>query len=321
MAVVSLPGIITAPIMGVTADRMGRRTAITLCLLLAGVGGLCAGFSSQMSTLLIFRLVQGIGSAGLVYLPMVLIGDHWEGSQRSRYIGWNAATLTAAIALTPFLSGLIAGIWSWRSSFVLFGSALIMVYPAMRWLPNRRIADSGLREQWIGAMPVLKSPHVLTVMALAVLLFMIVFGVKYTTLPVSLSIDYGLPPFTRGLLLSIPSITSTFGGLMMGRIHNRIGKIPTLVVGFACYGIATILFSTAPSLTVLVMAAVIFGVATEPRFLPWTKPWLAPGRPTLEARSSACTEGRSESGKHWAPLVRVVPSLRLALLPHSCWVA
>ena len=46
------------------------------------------------------RLLLGFGSAGLINLAVVMIGDNWSGADRTRMIGRNSAVLTTGLA-TP----------------------------------------------------------------------------------------------------------------------------------------------------------------------------------------------------------------------------
>ncbi len=104
LSAATLPGIVLAPVIGVLADRFGRREVLIPCLVLFGVAGTLNALAPSFTVLLILRFMQGIGSAGLVNLAVVLIGDHWEGVDRARTMGHNAAALTTALAILPPLA-------------------------------------------------------------------------------------------------------------------------------------------------------------------------------------------------------------------------
>lgn len=75
----TLPGIVLAPVIGLLADRYGRREVLVPCLVLFGISGGLGAAAPSVGALILLRLLQGVGSAGLVNLAVVLIGDHWEG--------------------------------------------------------------------------------------------------------------------------------------------------------------------------------------------------------------------------------------------------
>ncbi|NIR44613.1 MAG: MFS transporter, partial [Gemmatimonadetes bacterium] len=68
-------GIVVAPIVGIIADRLGRRTVLTACLMIFGLFGGLSALAPSFEFLLLARFAQGVGSAGLINLAVVLIGD------------------------------------------------------------------------------------------------------------------------------------------------------------------------------------------------------------------------------------------------------
>src|SRR5262245_44076840 len=126
----ALPGVVMAPVIGVLADRFGRRRVLVPCLVCFGVFGLASAFSQSYAMLLGLRLAQGLGAAGLVNLAVVLIGDHWTGIERARLIGYNAAVLTVSIAVVPAIGGALADLGTWRWSFAPYSLALLTAVAA-----------------------------------------------------------------------------------------------------------------------------------------------------------------------------------------------
>jgi MFS transporter, ACDE family, multidrug resistance protein len=63
-----LPGVLMAPIIGVLADRYGRRQILVPCLVLFGVAGGLSAVAVDFRLLLLARFLQGVGGAGLINL-------------------------------------------------------------------------------------------------------------------------------------------------------------------------------------------------------------------------------------------------------------
>src|SRR5690606_12329211 len=97
----STAGILMAPVVGILADRFGRRVVLTVCLAVFGTFGGVAALAPSFEVLLLARFMQGFGSAGLINLAVVLIGDHWSGAERTRIVGRNSAVLTVGLAAMP----------------------------------------------------------------------------------------------------------------------------------------------------------------------------------------------------------------------------
>src|SRR5205085_1519140 len=106
VAAASLPGVVVAPIIGLGADRFGRRAVVLPCLVVFGLGGMAAMLAGSFPVLLAARLLQGFGAAGLVNLAVVMIGDRYDDpAERAAAIGRNGAVLTVGLAVLPALGG------------------------------------------------------------------------------------------------------------------------------------------------------------------------------------------------------------------------
>lgn len=194
----ALPGIVVAPLIGVLADRFGRRKVLTPCLVVFGIGGGMAALAPSFALLLTFRLVQGVGGAGLINLAVVIIGDFWTGNERARLVGRNAATLTISLAIFPALGGLLTEIGGWRLSFAPYPLALVTALLVWRLLPEIDLhpqphVTAQLRE----AAKVLRRPLLALATVAAFGVFFLIFGLYLTVLPVLLEDRFGLSAGAR----------------------------------------------------------------------------------------------------------------------------
>jgi ACDE family multidrug resistance protein len=260
----ALPGVLMAPLIGVLSDRFGRRQVVLPCLVGFGVFGLLGALAPSFGVLLALRLVQGVASAGLINLAVVIIGDHWDGLARAKAIGQNAAALTVALAVFPALGGVLAGTWGWEASFLPYGFGLVTAVAVARVLPKGRPtvgAGRTVRQQVSEAWVVIKQPLVLAVTALGFVVFFVIFGLFLTVLPVHLDEDLGVGATGRGLVLAVPAITSTVVALNLGRLRARFGGRVLVLAGTVVYAVGFVAIGLAPSVAVLVVAALFYGLA------------------------------------------------------------
>lgn len=260
----ALPGVLMAPAIGVLADRFGRRQVLLPCLVGFGVFGLLGAIAPTFGVLLVLRLVQGIASAGLINLAVVIIGDHWQGLARAKAIGQNAASLTVALAVFPALGGWLAGTWGWQASFLPYGFGLLTAVAVARVLPKGRpeigagrTVGRQISEAWV----VLKQPLVLAVTVLGFVVFFVIFGLFLTVLPVHLDEQLGVGATGRGLVLAVPALTSTVVALNLGRLRARFGGRVLVLVGTVVYALGFVAIGLAPTLAPLVVAALFYGLA------------------------------------------------------------
>ena len=257
----ALPGIVVAPLIGVLADRFGRRRVLVPCLVVYGVFGGLAGLAPSFALLLLFRLLQGIGGAGLINLAVVIIGDHWTGTERARLIGRNSATLTISLAVFPAVGGLLAEIGGWRLSFAPYPIALVTAACVWRMLPDIALAPQPqVSSQLRDAGRVMRQPLLLRATFAATAVFFLIFGLYLTVLPVLLENRFGLGAGARGLVLAAPALTSTAAALSVGRLRTGYGGRALVVLGSLCFAVAFVVIGLAPALWVLVVGGLIYGL-------------------------------------------------------------
>ncbi len=96
---------------GVLSDKIGRKSAILIGLIIFGVGSIIAGMADDIYTLLIGRFLQGAGAIGSVIIAM--ISDHVKEEERGHAMAIMgmviALAFTAAMVFGP-LVGSIAGV-------------------------------------------------------------------------------------------------------------------------------------------------------------------------------------------------------------------
>ena len=264
----TLPGILMAPVIGVLADRHGRRAVLVPCLVGFGVFGVLNGFAPTWETLLLFRLLQGVGGAGLINLAVVLISDHWSGIERARRVAQNAAVLTVSLAVFPPIGGGLTELGGWRLSFAPYGLALLTAATIWRRLdPARPSQPPTMRAQLGAARAAVRHRDVLGSISMGGVVFVLIFGLFLTAMPVHLEREFGLSAGLRGLIVAAPAASSTIAALRLGIWRGRHGAVAVLVTAGTLFVVAFVLIGVAPSLPVLVVGTTLYGLG-EGIFIP-----------------------------------------------------
>ncbi len=260
VAASTLPGIVMAPLIGLLAARHGRRRVLLPCLVAFGTFGVASAFATSFGMLVGLRLAQGVGSAGLINLAVVIIGDHWDGEERTRLIGRNAAVLTASLAIIPPIGGLLGALGGWRLAFAPYGVGLVTAAILWRRLPSVvPSTPTTMGNQLREALGFVRRPEVSSSMVLGFAIFVLIFGLLLTVLPVHLEERFGLGAAERGLVLALPAATSTLGALLLGRLRARHGGHRVVAAAIASFAVAFVAIGAAPALVVLVAGALLFG--------------------------------------------------------------
>ena len=257
----AVPGILVAPAVGFLADRYGRRRILLPCLVIFGVFGLAAGFSPTLGWLLAARIAQGVGAAGLINLAVVLIVDHWDGLDRAALIGQNSAVITVAVAVYPVLGGGITDLFGWRWVFAIYAIPLVVAgLVGLHLVADEPVQSGKVRDQVRAALVEVRRPVTGTVIVLGAIVFLLIFGLFLSLMPIHMDQKFGLGPTQRGLVAAVPALSSTVSSLLVARARTRVHGGWLVYAGMFVFA-ATFVIMGVASLWVLVAAAALYGLA------------------------------------------------------------
>ncbi len=257
----TLPGVVLAPVLGVLADYFGRKRILVPSLFLFAIAGTACFFARSFSTLLVLRVFQGIGGASLGSINITIIGDLYSGRQRAEAMGLNASILSIGTASYPAIGGALA-ILGWNYPFALPIVALpvgIIVLVSLR-NPEPR-AHQGLKEYLGSTWTYLKNIRTVGLFTAGVLTFVILYGAFLTYFTLLLDESFGASSFVIGLVMSGMSLATAAVSSQLGRLNRRFSLGTIIKLAFAGYALALVLMPFMPSLWLLLVPVLIFGVA------------------------------------------------------------
>ena len=261
VAAASVPGIFLAPIIGFAADRWGRRPILTMCLIIFGTGGVLTAIAPNFAVLVATRFLLGIGSAGLINLGVVLIGDHFDGEERTKWIGRNAAMLTVGLAIIPLVSGVIGEFFSWRVATVGYGFGFISAAYAWNTLRNEPTrSPQPLKSQLSGVGTAMKTPVIATTILVGTISFAVVFGVFLTAMPNHLETRFSMTSGWRGFMISVPALSSALVGFNLGRIRKRVNVRWALAASSSAWAIGMLFIGWAQVIPLLLLGTLCYGL-------------------------------------------------------------
>ncbi|MGK5081105.1 MDR family MFS transporter [Janthinobacterium sp. HLX7-2] len=107
----------TMPLYGKLADQYGRRPMIFTALLTFLLGSVLCGLAQNMTQLIIFRAIQGLGAGGFMPLAQIIIGDIVPPAERGKRQGMVPIVFAVTSVLGPVLGGVITDALSWHWIF------------------------------------------------------------------------------------------------------------------------------------------------------------------------------------------------------------
>lgn len=136
---------VAIPFYGRLADRFGARRLFIFGLGLFGVGSLICAVAPGFETLLIARVIQGLGGAAFPGLGMTLASRAFPPERRGTALGYIAATMGIGAAVGPMVGGIAADLVSWRLLFFASALAIVVVPAARAVLPREDVeADASV---------------------------------------------------------------------------------------------------------------------------------------------------------------------------------
>jgi AAHS family 4-hydroxybenzoate transporter-like MFS transporter len=129
--------LVGALLFGPVADRIGRRSVIMICTALFGVMTLVTACSTDVTELLIFRFVTGIGLGGAMPNAIALTAEYCPQRRRATLV----MVMFTGFSLGSFAGGILAAFliedFGWRSVWYVGGALPVLLLPLQyRALPE-----------------------------------------------------------------------------------------------------------------------------------------------------------------------------------------
>ena len=103
------------------ARKLGRKTFFLICLALFTLSSVLCGYAWSLNSLLLFRILQGLGGGGMVPVSQSILADAFPPQKRAQAFALFGVAVGVAPVVGPTLGGWLADNWSWQWCFLING--------------------------------------------------------------------------------------------------------------------------------------------------------------------------------------------------------
>lgn len=245
------------------SEAWGRKPIMSASLLLSSLIVIITAFSPTFSSLLGFRILQGIVLAGLPAIAMAYLGEEVDsrslGIAMGIYISGNSIGGMAGRIIT----GSITDLFSWRIAMGTIGviSLILSIWfwfhlPNSRYFVPKPLKLKALSKSLVGH---LKDPALLCLFCIAFILM----G-SFVTLYNYIGFELLAPPYRLSQTIVgwifIVYLTGTFSSTWMGRLSDSLGRKKVLWIGLVIMAAGAIVTLASPLvLKIIGIAVFTFG--------------------------------------------------------------
>ncbi len=248
--------IIFSIVCGKLVGKWSKKTVVIIGLLIYGVVGIMPGFAQGINTIIILRLLTGIGVGLCLPIPAMMLADHFQGEDLKKMNGRMNFVFNIANCLVSIVVGAIA-IMNWRYAFYAFAVMLVIMVLVIIGIPKDKAGkelhadkvnqQSGEKAK-IGKFAVLMFiGHILIWMAFT----SIILGTSYLNMERSL-----VPMATIGIVIALPGLFDAFAALLYPKLEKIRFYVP---MALALMAVGLLLFGTASNGATFAIGAILGG--------------------------------------------------------------
>ena len=130
--------------LGKLADIKGRKQIFFIGNIIIAASSITCALSPSGDMLILFRAVQGIGSAMVFGTGMAIITSVYPPGERGKAIGYAVTSVYIGLSLAPFLGGILTQYLGWRSIFfVTVPFELVVIWITWKYIKAEWADASG----------------------------------------------------------------------------------------------------------------------------------------------------------------------------------
>ena len=149
-----LANAVFVPIWGKLGDTIGRKKVYIFGFSIFILGSVLASFSWNLSSMIVFRIIQAIAASADYPTAMAIIAVTFrEGKERAQALGIWSSSFAAAVVFGPLLGGPLIDTFGWQSVFLInLPIGIVGILMALRFINESTSETKTTHFDWWGAL-------------------------------------------------------------------------------------------------------------------------------------------------------------------------
>ncbi|MCS7098398.1 MAG: MFS transporter [Candidatus Methanomethyliaceae archaeon] len=149
---ISIAAIITRPIGGILSDKWSRRKLMIIGTIFASIAYFILSISNDVNTIIISRILEGIGVALFVPSSIASAIDYAPEGRIGEALGWRSLMIGIGFSIGPALGGILSELLGYIRTFIIASILLIGILPLIisremePHYSSSKMSFSGLRD-------------------------------------------------------------------------------------------------------------------------------------------------------------------------------
>lgn len=259
---------------GTLTERIGRRPLLILGPLITALAALLTGLAAQFGQLIVFRFLQGLGSAAQTTAAMTVMADITDREGRGRAMSFYQGSLLLGSGVGPTVGGFVAERFGYRAPFFLYAAlaAMAALWALLRVPEMRGFQAGGAPRHRTDARANVSAGKVvwahltdsnfLLISLVTLAIFFTRTGSRSTVLPLFGNNRLGLSPGQLGLAFTLIAAFNLVTINWSGLLSDKYGRKAVIVPAALLSGLSLMAFSYCRSYVAFLASGALLGVGT-----------------------------------------------------------
>lgn len=225
-------------IFGRVSDQLGRKTALQWSIILFAAATLARAFTPNLTYLVVFSVVAGIGLGGEYGAGQSLVSETVKNRTRGKWSSFLYSGIFVGIMLGGIYGSTVLPAVGWRWSFAIVSAPVLLLLIARRWMRESEVWQREKDENGVASVRELLRPRFLRLVLLCVVTASLQLFAYYgitALMPSYLVLTAGFTLTAAAWWIFFTGVSGLCGATAAALVIDRIGRRVTLS-SFAALG-------------------------------------------------------------------------------------